>query len=152
MLQLCILIPTMGKCPWSLLHVKYIQTGMLWENICIYSRYRMEFLSKGQSSGEKLTCSSCSGLHCVSPITRLTAYRLIPGGSWGRPCPAPAAAEPPCGEEGAGRLACSFNTNLFKKKKREQFLKKSQICTRDILADILALLVFKYVLRYCTRN
>lgn len=73
------------------------------------------------TSASTFTCSSCSGLHCASPITLLTAYRLIPGGGCGRLCPATAPPEaPPCGEEGVGRLACSFNTNLFKEKKKEQ--------------------------------
>lgn len=61
------------------------------------------------------TCSSCSALHCASPITLFTAYTLIPGGGWGRPCPAALtlpSIEPPWDEEGAGRVGDSFSTKL----------------------------------------
>lgn len=68
------------------------------------------------------TCSSCSALHWDSPITLLAAYTLIPGGGWGRPWP-PAdtvpSAEPPCEEEGAGRVGDSFSTNLDRVRKRK---------------------------------
>lgn len=95
---------TTWKCPWSLLN---IFKCVCFDQIFAFTLTHYHFLSKR-------TCSSCSGLHWASPITLLTAYRLIPGGGWGRFWTVPPAPALPCGEEGAGRLACSFNTNLIK--------------------------------------